>query len=133
MVAKELSDYIKQAREQGVSNDQIRSVLLGAGWLAADINEVLAVLGGNAPSVVSATRDGAGKGVTSPSKPSAGQLPASDLRVSSLSGNGSGSKKKIIIFVLIGVVVAAAFGSVVFAYQNKVWFFAKKSICLEEF
>ena len=36
-----LRDYIKQAREKGMTDDQIRQELLGAGWGEGEIAESL--------------------------------------------------------------------------------------------
>jgi len=46
MVTQELLDYIKQQKEKGVSNDDLRSALLNNGWEEKDVN---AVLGGMIP------------------------------------------------------------------------------------
>ena len=44
MPAQELLNYIKQTRNQGFPENDIRQALLGAGWDAADVAEAFAVL-----------------------------------------------------------------------------------------
>ncbi len=39
MASQDLINYIKQCREQGVSDEQIKTALSGAGWKQEDINE----------------------------------------------------------------------------------------------
>ena len=39
MITKKLLDYIKGERGKGVSNEQIKSVLVQNGWLASDVEE----------------------------------------------------------------------------------------------
>lgn len=41
MPENNLSNYIKQSRDNGVSDEQIRNALLGSGWQEADINQAL--------------------------------------------------------------------------------------------
>lgn len=46
-MTEELKDYIREQKEKGFSDEQIRKALLGAGWSRKDINKVIGKKGGS--------------------------------------------------------------------------------------
>lgn len=107
MINQQLLDYIKQQLEQGVSNVNIKNILIANGWQEKDVDEGFATL--NLPSQSPPP-------VKAQTQPSSSRILSQAATYSS--EPSSGKLKKILIIAIAAIIVVSVAGGGAFAYFN---------------